>query len=55
MNVSTDAVQAMKDATYDTLRWPSTKCKWDSTDKDDRIQSIFGAPFILIANLQERI
>ena len=51
MNVSTDAVQAMKDATYDTLRWPSTKCEWDSTDKDARIRSIFGAPFILIANL----
>ena len=55
MNVSSNAVQAMEDAAYDTLRWPGTKRDWDSADKDARIRSLFGAPFIVIADLWERI
>ena len=50
INVSTDVVQAMEDAAYNTLRWPDTKCDWDSTDKDICTQSIFGATFIVIAD-----
>ena len=55
MNVSNDAIQAMEDAAYTTLRWPGTKRDWDSADKDARIRSLFGAPFIVIADLWERI
>ena len=45
MNVSNDAIQTMEDVVYTTLRWPSTKRNWDSTDKDAHICDPFWRTF----------
>ena len=46
--------QTIEDAAIDTLSWPTNR-KWDSTDKDSRFRSCFGASSEIVADLWNRI
>ena len=45
---------SIEEVAKETLSWPDNK-KWDTTDKDDRFRSCFGAPSRVVAELWNRI
>ena len=54
VTVTDEDIQAIDDVARVTVRWPDRR-RWDSTEKDARFKSLFGASSLVIAEIWHRI
>jgi hypothetical protein len=54
ITVTDEDIQAIKDVARATVRWPDHR-RWDSSEKDARIKSLFGASSLIIAEIWHQI
>jgi hypothetical protein len=54
MNVTQEAINTIEEVARVTLGWPKHR-RWESTDKDARFKSLFGASSTIVAEIWHRI
>jgi ribosomal protein L37E len=54
ITVTDEDIQAIEDVARATVRWPDRR-RWDSSEKDARFKSLFGASSLIIAEIWHRI
>jgi hypothetical protein len=54
MNVTQEAIDTIEEVARVTIGWPKRR-RWESTDKDARFKSLFGASSTIIAEIWHRI
>ena len=52
--VNNEDIQAIEAVARATVRWPDHR-RWDSSEKDARFKSLFGASSLIIAEIWKRI